>query len=246
MLSTLSGQYKASTELSRIVSQITNEARRQAKPITPVELGSDEIYHILRKRLLAREPAQAVIESVSEEFGRVLSDAVKSKTLERSAEKIADEVAATYPFHPSLKTVVATFKDNEGFRQTRGLMTIAALMIKSVQKRKTNDVYLIGPQHLDLSDRTIRDWINGIYDLDASISVDIVDTGSSDAHAELIDADAGNDAAGQVSRLLLMASLAESSDAVKGLQSADVLSFLVAPLRSESDYVAAIWATARS
>lgn len=240
VLSTLVGQYKASGDLSRIVSQITNEARRQAKPITPVELGSDEIYHILRKRLLAREPAQAVIESVSEAYGQVLSDAVKSKTLERSAEKIADEVAATYPFHPSLKTVVATFKDNEGFRQTRGLMTIAALMIKSVQKRKTNDVYLIGPQHLDLSDRPIRDWINGIYDLDAAISVDIVDTGSSDAHAELIDADAGNDAAGQVSRLLLMASLAESSDAVKGLQTSDVLSFLVAPLRSESNFVAAI------
>ena len=62
MLSTLVGQYKASGDLSRIVSQITNEARRQAKPITPVELGSDEIYRILRKRLLAREPAQAVIE----------------------------------------------------------------------------------------------------------------------------------------------------------------------------------------
>ncbi len=240
VLSTLVGQYKASGDLSRIMSQITNEARRQAKPITPVELGSDEIYHILRKRLLARDPAPVVVESVAEAYGRVLSDAVKSKTLERAAEKIADEVAATYPFHPSLKTVVATFKDNEGFRQTRGLMTIAALMIKSVQKRKTNDVYLIGPQHLDLSDRGIRDMVNSIYDLDAAITVDIVDTGSTDAHAELIDADTGNDAASQTARLVLMSSLAESSDAVKGLQPADILSFLVAPLRSESDFVAAL------
>jgi transposase len=240
VLSTLVGQYKASGDLSRIMSQITNEARRQAKPITPVELGSDEIYHILRKRLLAREPAPAVIESVAEAFGQVLSDAVKSKTLERAAEKIADEVAATYPFHPSLKTVVATFKDNEGFRQTRGLMTIAALMIKSVQKRKINDVYLIGPQHLDLADRGIRDMVNNIYDLDAAISVDIVDTGASDAHAELIDADAGNDSAMQTARLILMASLAESSDAVKGLQPADILSFLVAPLRAENEFVAAL------
>lgn len=240
VLSTLVGQYKSSSDLSRIVSQITNEARRQAKPITPVELGSDEIYQILRKRLLAREPAQLVVESVAEAYGRVLSDAVKSKTVERSAEKIADEVAATYPFHPSLKTVVATFKDNEGFRQTRGLMTIAALMIRSVQKRKNNDVYLIGPQHLDLGDRSIRDTVNNIYDLDAAITVDIVDTGTSDAHAELIDADAANDAASQTARLVLMASLAESSDAVKGLQSADILSFLIAPLREEADFVAAL------
>lgn len=240
VLSTLVGQYKSSADLTRIISQITNEARRQAKPITPVELGSDEIYHILRKRLLARDPAPLVVESVADAFGQVLSDAVKSKTVERAAEKIADEVAATYPFHPSLKTIVATFKDNEGFRQTRGLMTIAALMIKSVQKRKSNDVYLIGPQHLDLGDRTIRDTVNNIYDLDAAITVDIVDTGSSDAHAELIDADAANDAASQVARLVLMASLAESSDAVKGLQTPDVLSFLVAPLREESAFVAAI------
>lgn len=240
VLSTLVGQYKSSSDLSRIVSQITNEARRQAKPITPVELGSDEIYHILRKRLLAREPAPLVVESVADAYGRVLTDAVKSKTVERAAEKIADEVTATYPFHPSLKTVVATFKDNEGFRQTRGLMTIAALMIRSVQKRKNNDVYLIGPQHLDLGDRTIRDTVNNIYDLDAAITVDIVDTGSSDAHAELIDADAGNDAASQAARLILMASLAESSDAVKGLQTADILSFLVAPLREENDFVAAV------
>lgn len=246
VLSTLVGQYKSSANLSRIVSQITNEARRQAKPITPVELGSDEIYHILRKRLLSREPAPAVIESVAEAYGQVLSDAIKSKTLERAAEKIADEVAATYPFHPSLKTVVATFKDNEGFRQTRGLMTVAALMIKSVQRRRVNDVYLIGPQHLDLADLGIRDWVNNIYDLNAAITVDIVDTGSSDAHAELIDADTGNDAAGQTARLLLMASLAESSDAVKGLQPSDLLSFLVAPLRAEADFVAALEAlTAR-
>ncbi|MGI4879268.1 MAG: anti-phage-associated DUF499 domain-containing protein [Janthinobacterium lividum] len=239
VMSTLVGQYKASGDLSRIISQISSEAGRQAKPITPVELGSDEIYHILRKRLLVREPPAVVVEAVAEAFGRVLADAVKSKTLDRAAEKIADEVVATYPFHPSLKTVVATFKNNEGFRQTRGLMTIAALMIKSAQSRKHNDVYLLGPQHLDLADRGIRDMINNIYDLDAAISMDIVDTGATDAHAQLIDADAGNDAASQTARLILMASLAESSDAVKGLQTADILSYLVAPLREESDFVAA-------
>src|SRR3546814_8481544 len=138
VLSTLVGQYKSSSDLSRIVSQITNEARRQAKPITPVELGSDEIYHILRKRLMARQPAPVVVESVADAYGRVLADAVKSKTVERSAEKIADEVAATYPFHPSLKTVIATFKEKEGFRQTRGLMTIGALMRKRGKKKTEN------------------------------------------------------------------------------------------------------------
>src|SRR3546814_16753105 len=91
---------------------------------------------------MARQPAPVVVESVADAYGRVLADAVKSKTVERSAEKIADEVAATYPFHPSLKTVLATFQDNEGIRQTRGLVTLAALRTKSVQKRQNNDVHL--------------------------------------------------------------------------------------------------------
>lgn len=238
VLSTLVGQYKASAELTKIVSQITSEARRQAKPITPVELGSDEIYSILRKRLIATDPDPSVVESVSEEYAKLLSDAVKTKTLERSAERIADEVQATYPFHPGLKTVVATFKDNENFRQTRGLMTIAAMMIRSAQARKRNDVYLLGPQHIDLGDRENRDFINNIYNLDAAITQDIVDSGASDAHAEQIDAAAGNDAASQAGRLILMASLAEASDAVKGLQEKEVLAILLAPQRTEAEFIA--------
>lgn len=237
VLSTLVGQYKSSADLAKIVDQISAEARRQAKPITPVELGSDEIYSILRKRLLVDEPDGAVVDSVANEYARILGDAVKSKTLERSAETVASEVHATYPFHPSLKTVVATFKDNENFRQTRGLMTIAALMIKSAQARKYKDVFLLGPQHMDLADRETRDFVNNIYNLDAAITQDIVDTGASDAHAEQIDAAAGNDAASQAARLILMASLAESSDAVKGLQEHEVLAFLLAPHRTEAEFI---------
>jgi hypothetical protein len=238
VLSTLVGQYRSSGELSKIISQISNEAKRQSKPITPVELGSDEIYHILRKRLLQNLPDPDVVETVASTYGTLLADAAKAKMIERSAERIAEEIAATYPFHPSLKTVVATFKDNEHFRQTRGLMTIAALMIKAAQKRQYNDVYLLGPQHLDLSDRDTRDFVNNIYNLDAAITQDIVDTGASDAHAEAIDAQAGNDAASQAARLLLMASLAEAADAVKGLQDTEVRAFLIAPGRSESEIIA--------
>lgn len=238
VLSTLVGQYKASGELSKIISQISAEATRQTKPITPVELGSDEIYRILRKRLLAEEPDEGLITTVAETYGQLLSDAVTANMITKSAEKIADEVSATYPFHPGLKTVVATFKDNENFRQTRGLMRIAALMIKAAQSRQYNDVYLLGPQHLDLAERETRDFVNSIYNLDAAITQDIVDTGASDAHAEAIDANAGNDAASQAARLILMASLAEANDAVKGLQEDTIRAYLIAPGRPESDIIA--------
>ena len=34
---------------------------------------------------------------------------------------MADEISATYPFHPQFKNIVALFKENETYRQTRGL-----------------------------------------------------------------------------------------------------------------------------
>jgi len=54
----------------------------------------------------------------------------------------------------------------------------------------------------------------------------------------VIDANAGNDAASQAARLILMASLAEANDAVKGLSEDSIRAFLIAPGRSEGDIIA--------
>src|SRR6266568_1042141 len=61
VISNLSGSYEGATkEISALVQRSTRdlqqETGRQAKAITPVELGSDEIYHILRIRLLLAPP----------------------------------------------------------------------------------------------------------------------------------------------------------------------------------------------
>ena len=103
---------------------------------------------------------------------------MKAKSVAKSAEQIADEIVASYPFHPSFKHILALFKDNERFRQTRGLMTLAAMMVRSVQGRRLNDVYLIGCQHLDLSIQDIRDGVTNIYDLSGAIAHDIAGTGN--------------------------------------------------------------------
>ena len=83
-------------------------------------------------------------------YGRKLEEAAKSKTANRGAEAIADEIAATYPFHPRLKNVIALFKENEQFKQTRGLIELVSRLLRSVWERQANDVFLIGPQHFDL------------------------------------------------------------------------------------------------
>src|SRR5258708_9155771 len=61
VISNLSGAYENATkEITSMVAKATrdlqNETGRQAKGITPVELGSDESYNILRTRLLTADP----------------------------------------------------------------------------------------------------------------------------------------------------------------------------------------------
>src|SRR3984957_12007313 len=65
VVSNLSGTYEgASKDLRRAIKNVEQEARRQAKPITPVELGGDEIYQILKKRLFETLPRDRDIEDV--------------------------------------------------------------------------------------------------------------------------------------------------------------------------------------
>ena len=115
-------------------------------------------------------------------------------------------------------------------------MTLAAMMVRSVQARQTNDVYLVGCQHIDLSQPDIRDSLTNIYDLSGAIAHDIAGTESARGHAQVIDEQMGGDAASQVARLLLMASLPEASGAVKGLTKLQIVENLVAPHRSPIEF----------
>ncbi len=235
VISNLSGSYQeASKDLSKAIRDFQQEANRQARAITPVELSSNEIYEILKKRLFSKIADDSVIDSVASAHGDAMGEAIKSKTVAKSADQIADEIVASYPFHPSVKHVIALFKENESYRQTRGLMQFASKMLKSVWERPTNDVYLIGCQYLDLNIGDVREEINKISNLQGATATDVASKG--EAHAEVIDASVGNDAASQVARLLLTASLSESVDAVKGLTKQQAIECLVAPHRSPLEF----------
>jgi hypothetical protein len=202
--------------------------------VTPVDLATQEIYDILRKRLFKSLPDEAAIGAVASAYAASLAEAAKSKSVAKSAEQIADEIHASYPFHPSVKHVIALFKENESYRQTRGLMQFVSKMIKSVWERPYNDVHLIGCQHLDLNINDVREEVNKISNLQGAIAHDIAAGGS--AVAELVDANLGNDAASQLASLLLTASLSESIDAVKGFTKVQLLEYLIAPNRTVIEF----------
>lgn len=236
VVSNLSGTYEgASRKLHRAVKDVIEEAHRQSKPITPVELGGDEVFQILRKRLFAALPVDHDVEEVVQAFARSIKEAEKAKSISKSAEQIADEIRRSYPFHPAIKDIVALFRENESFRQTRGLFQFVSRLIRSVWKRKTNDVHLMGLQHLDLRDAEVRDELKRISDLTSAIAKDVC-AGDGASHAEVIDAEMQSDAGSQVATLLLSASLSKSVDAVRGMTKQRLLECLIAPLRAVHEF----------
>ena len=222
--------------ITRALDNAKQELGRAERNITPVDLATNEIYDILRKRLFTQLPDKGQIDDIANAYGKKLEEASKSKVANRGAEAIADEIAATYPFHPRLKNLIALFKENEQFKQTRGLIELVSRLLRSVWDRKSNDVFLIGPQHFDLSIAEVRDKLTEISGMRDVIAKDLWDVGQS-AHAQVIDLSTGKEAASQVGSLLLTASLSTAVNAVKGLTTAEMVECLVSPLREPSEFL---------
>jgi hypothetical protein len=241
VIANLSGSYAQQTKaLQDTISNLQQETRRQSLTITPVQLAGSEIYEIIKKRLIDELPDDSEIDEVAEEYAQKIKQAEDGGYIVASSiEQITDQIRETYPFHPSFKHIVALFKENEGFRQTRGLMQFAARLLKSVDERKTDDVFLIGAQHLNLNDNIVKDEIERISPtLRPAITRDIADDGN--AISELIDDQLNSDAAEQVSTLLLASSLSRAVGAKKGLTEAEIIEFLAAPNRKPDEFQNAI------
>lgn len=241
VIANLSGSYKAQTKaLADAISNLQQETRRQAMTITPVQLAGNEIYEILKKRLIDELPDERVISEVAEEYAQQIKKAEDGGyIIASSIEQIAEQVRETYPFHPSFKHLVALFKENEGFRQTRGLMQFTARLLKSVDERETDDVFLIGTQHLNLNDPQVKDEIERIAPkLMPAVTRDIADSGN--AIAELIDVDLASDASQQLMTLLLSSSLSRAVGGRIGLSESEIIEFLAAPQRKPDEFLQAL------
>lgn len=241
VVANLSGSYKAQTKtLGEAISNLQQETRRQAMTITPVQLAGNEIYEILKKRLIDELPEERVVAEVADEYAEQIKKAENGGyIIASSLEQIAEQVRETYPFHPSFKHLVALFKENEGFRQTRGLMQFTARLLKSVAERESDDVFLVGTQHLALNDDQVKDEIERIAPkLMPAITRDIADNGN--AIAELIDDELSGDAARQLMTLLLASSLSRAVGGRIGLSDSEMIEFLAAPNRKPDEFLQAL------
>lgn len=241
VIANLSGSYKSQTKaLAESISNLQQETRRQAMTITPVQLSGNEIYEILKKRLIDQLPDEETISDIAEEYAQQVKKAEDGGYIVASSiEQVAEQVRETYPFHPSFKHLVALFKENEGFRQTRGLMQFTARLLKSVEQREMDDVFLIGAQHLDLNDDQVKDEIERIAPkLIPAITRDIADNGN--GIAEKVDDGLSSDASVQVMTLLLASSLSRAVGGRIGLSESEIIEFLSAPNRKADEFLDAI------
>lgn len=239
VVSDLEAAYESGSSLiNKALEDAKRELGRGVRTITPVDLAANEIYDILKKRLFKKLPSDEDVQDIADAYGKKLAEAAKAKTAGRGAEALADEVVSTYPFHPRLKNVIALFKENEKFKQTRGLIELVSRLLRSVWNRELNDVYLIGPQHFDLSDSLVRDKLTEISGMRDVIARDLWDSQKS-AHAQLVDLPLKKDPAAQVGALVFTASLSTAVNAVKGLTKEEMVECLITPHRSGSEFLSA-------
>ena len=187
--------FRGSVAITEALQNFENETKRSARNFTPVQQNSDEIYHILRKRLFEQDINQKDADAIAEAYASELLKAVKMDLTNEQPEKLSSAIKSSYPFHPSVRDLYARFKENPGFQQTRGLIRLMRTVVSNMWDKKNgwaDKSLLIHPYDVDPNDPDTFTELSAINDtLTNAISNDIASHG--DAAAEKISDEFGND-----------------------------------------------------
>ncbi len=233
VISDLRGAYLGGeARITSALDDFEKETERSAMDVEPVRMNTDEFYHILRKRIFEKLPDEADVAEVAQGYAQAIRDAKQMDVTNASPEQFAAHVAESYPFHPAIRDLYARFRENQGFQQTRGLIRLMRIVVSRIWTTD-QDPYLIAAHDLDLLSQETLSEINQINNtFGNAIAHDIASGGQ--AVAEILDSNRagenGRDAQ-DVMRLLLVASLANVPNAIKGLAVPEIIANLCAPDR---------------
>jgi predicted AAA+ superfamily ATPase len=235
VFSALRATYESGSELlSTSFKELENEANRVALNLEPVALNTDEVYDILRKRLFAECPSAASpsINEIAVAYKDSLVGVGKSGLTGYTGDAVFFGIKDSHPFHPSIKELYASFKENSGFQQTRGLIKLMRQVVRGFfESGNAEKKNLINVFDIDLNERRMLSLFKQINPtLEAAISHDIAQGGKS--VAEIIDAQNGEKKkqyAQDVAKFLLVSLLNETPNDVMGLVESDILGFLCEP-----------------
>ena len=224
-----------SATIVQALEDFRSEVGRGALTLEPVGLNTDELYHILRKRIFKGLPEDSEIKEVAEAYAKAVKDAKQMDITSASPEQFQSQLIDSYPFHFSIKDLYARFRENPGFQQTRGLIRFMRVVVSRLwESKKAENIHLIHAHDIDLNDSETLGEIQGINStLDNAIAHDIASKGSS--VAESFDKNSGDGTDAQdVLKLLLVSSLANIPNAIHGLSVSEVISHLCQPGRDIS------------
>lgn len=236
IFSDLKATYESGSELLQSsFKELEAEANRIAIEIAPVALNSDEVYHILKKRLFEDNSMQEQYAYEKNEIAISYKDAVAtSKKLgftSYTGESVYSGIVDSYPFHPSIKDLYARFKENQNFQQTRGLIKLMRQIVRQFyESGQADQAYLINVFDVNLNNQNMMAMFRQIKpSLEEAISHDIAQDGQ--AIAESIDNERpeSEEYAQRLSKLLLVSSLSTASHALLGLTEAEALGYMSAP-----------------
>ena len=156
VISDLKATYESGSELLQSTfKELENEINRSAINIEPVGSTSDEVYHILRKRLFKELPSEDEIINIANAYKQAVSEAKQMGYTNISPDQIFIGIKDSYPFHPSIRNLYARFKENEGFQQTRGLIRLMRLIVSQLysgDNPRAKEKYLVNVYDFDLND----------------------------------------------------------------------------------------------
>lgn len=232
VLSDLQGSYaKGSSMIAEVLGDFEKETQRIAKNFTPVQQNSNEIYHILRKRLFQNEADSKTIQTVARAYSEALDKTSKMDLTNESPQKLQAAILESYPFHPAMRDLYARFKENPGFMQTRGLIRLMRALVARMYEPDigfADQTLLIHPYDIDPNDSDTNTELNGINNkLVNAISNDIASGGQ--AAAEKLSEELGNDLPLKTAKLLYMSSLSQVQGSAKGLRLNELFAYLSAP-----------------
>lgn len=218
--------------LNTALHNLEGETKRSAQSLAPVALNNDEIFQILRTRLFSQLPEQSKIDEIAASYAQAVKDARDMDLTSANPGDYQSAIAASYPFHFSLRDLYARFRENPGFQQTRALIKLMRVITARLwQSKRAEKKALVHPYDLDLNDGDLKAEIEAINPkLGNAIAHDIASSGQ--AVAENIDRANDNATDCQdLANLLLVSSLSTVSGAARGLHLNDIVAFLAAPGR---------------
>lgn len=235
VVSDLRATYESGTELlEKSFKNLENEIARSSINIEPVGTTSDDIYHILRKRLFEEIPNEREIQEIALAYKESVKEAKQMGYTNISPDQIYIGIKDSYPFHPSIKDLFARFKENQGFQQTRGFIRLTRIMVKNLYsgdnpKAKTN--YLINAYAMDLNNSEMFSMVRNIKSkLTNAISHDIASSGKS--IAEEIDKTTNSQDMQDISKLILVSSLGDVTNVLLGLSLQEAIGYIASPNRN--------------